>query len=190
MVEIPDWLSATLASDAAEGQNVLPLELRPIIPGTRVVGPALVVLASQDDNQVIRHVLAETSLSGQVLVVSGHGRSTAATIGGLIALELKQKGCPGVITDGLVRDSAEIRALDLPVWCRGFTPMASNKANPGVIGSPIRIGNAVIHSGDLVIADDDGVVIWPSERLDEYFYKAKRRFDSDQERLRRLRSHD
>lgn len=188
MQTIPDWLSATLASDAAEGQNVLPAELRALTAGSRAVGPAFVVLAGQDDNQVIRRVLSEPPAAGQILVVSGHSHSRAATVGGLIALELKQLGFLAVVTDGFVRDTAEIRALGLPIWCRGATPIASAKLNPGVIGSPVKIGDALIRPGDLVIADDDGVVVWPEEAVEPLLVKAQNRLQSDQERLRRIQA--
>ncbi|MDQ2808414.1 MAG: RraA family protein [Chloroflexota bacterium] len=124
MPEIPDWLEATLASDALEGQGVLPNTIYALCPGLRLVGPASVALMSRDDNLAVRQVLDTPPPPGAVLVVAGGSASRTATIGGLMALELQQAGVLGLITDGLVRDSREIRAAGFPVWCRGVTPAA------------------------------------------------------------------
>ena len=103
-----------------------------------------------------------------------------------MALELQNLGFQGVITNGLVRDSQEIRRLALPVWCRGVTPIASAKLNSGVIGEPIIIGEALINQDDLIIADDDGIVVWPKDAIEQLLLKAQKKFDSDNVRLEQL----
>src|SRR5215211_4130758 len=118
----PDWLSSTLASDAAEGRGVLPSWTKALQSGARLAGPAFVVLACEDDNAAVRAALAGPLPAGCVLVVGGHSTSRTAVIGDLLALELQQAGVAGLVTDGLVRDSQEIRRLLFPVWCRGTTP--------------------------------------------------------------------
>jgi regulator of RNase E activity RraA len=186
--QYPDWLSSTLASDATEGKGILPLSLHPVNSNSRVIGPAFVALGSQDDNQVIRRLVENPPPSGFVLIVAGHQTSRTATIGGLMALELQNLGFLGVITEGLVRDSQEIKRLDIPVWCRGSTPAASAKANPGIIGDPVIIGDVVINQDDLIIADDDGIVVWPQDNIDQLIVKAKKKLDSDKARMERLTS--
>ena len=184
--QYPDWLSATLASDATGGKGVLPTGLHSLNPNSRVIAPAFVVLASQDDNQVIRLLVENPPGPGFILVVAGHQTSRTATIGGLMALELQNLGFQGVITNGLVRDSQEIRRLALPVWCRGVTPIASAKLNSGVIGEPIIVGEALINQDDLIIADDDGIVVWPKDAIEQLLLKAQKKFDSDNVRLEQL----
>lgn len=186
MQEFPAWLVATLASDATEGQGVLPHTILPLRPASRVVGPARVVLMSQDDNLSVRKVMEAPPAPGTVLVVAGGGTSHTATIGGLMALEMQNAGIAGLVTDGLVRDSQEIRASGFAVWCRGVTPTASRKNGPAIVGGSVSIGGTVIRDGDLVIADDDGVVIWPQERLDELLTKAQAKLQDDNKRLARL----
>ena len=182
-----DWLTATLASDAAEGHGVVQPGLRPLDRDWRVAAPAYVVQASHDDNQAVVTALA-TAPPGSVLVVSGHATSRAATIGDIMASELAARGVVGLVTDGLVRDAWEIRRLGFRVWCRGTTPMAPVKVSPGRVGGAIDIGGAFVRDGDIVIADDDGVVIWPRETVGALLERAKARLGSDNERLAKIRA--
>src|SRR5436305_8354006 len=89
MNEFPAWLVATLASDATEGQGVLPNTILPLRPVSRVVGPARVALMSQNDNLAVRKVMEAPLAPGTVLVFAGGGTSRTATIGSLMALELQ-----------------------------------------------------------------------------------------------------
>ena len=187
MSAFADWLAATLASDAAEGRGVLPNSIAALRLASRVVGPAHVVLMSRDDNLAVRDALDHPPAPGAVLVAAGGGASRTATIGGLMALELQQAGFAGLVTDGLVRDSQEIRESGFAVWCRGVTPIASNKNGPVVIGTPVSVGGVVIREGDLVIADDDGVVIWPAERVSDLLINAEAKLQQDNARLAQLR---
>ncbi|GHO59688.1 RraA family protein [Ktedonobacter robiniae] len=189
MREYPEWLSATLASDASEGKGVLPNYILPLLPGSRVVGPAYVALMSQDDNLAIRKVLEAPPEPGTVLVVAGGHASRTATVGDLLALEMQNAGLAGLITDGLVRDSREIKALEVfRVWCRGVTPTASRKDGPAVVGGRITFEETIVRDGDLIIADDDGVVIWPHEQIETLLTRAEARLQQDNERLARLRA--
>ena len=186
MNEFPKWLSATLASDAAEGEGILPHTILPLRLTSRVVGPAYVALMGQDDNLSVRKMLDTPPVAGTVLVVAGGSASRTATIGSLMALEMQNAGIAGLVTDGLVRDSREIRELGFDVWCRGVTPAAPSKNGPALVGGSVSIGGTVIRDGDLVIADDDGVVIWPQERVAELLVKAEDRLRQDNIRLARL----
>lgn len=188
MNEFPAWLVATLASDATEGQGILPNTILPLQPASRAVGPARVVQMSQDDNLAVRKVMEAPPARGTVLVVAGGSTSRTATIGNLMALEMQNAGIAGLVTDGLVRDSQEIREMGFAVWCRGVTPTASRKNGPGYVGGSVSIGGTVIRDGDLVIADADGVVIWPQERFDELLTKAQTKLQQDNIRLGRLQA--
>ena len=186
MNEFPAWLAATLASDATEGQGILPNTILPLRPASRVVGPARVVMMSQDDNLSVRKVMEAPPAAGTVLVAAGGSASRTATIGGLMALEMQNVGIAGLVTDGLVRDAQEIRASGFSVWCRGVTPSASHKSGPALVGGTVSIGGTVIRDGDLVIADDDGVVIWPQERISELLTRAEAKLQQDNMRLAQL----
>lgn len=187
MPTLPTWLTATLASDAAGGHGVVQPGLRPLEREWRVTAPAFVVQASHDDNQAVVTALASAP-PGSVLVVSGHATSRTSTIGDIMAAELAARGVVGLVTDGLVRDAAEIRRIPFKVWCRGTTPTAPLKRSPGRVGGSIDIGGALVRDGDIVIADDDGVVVWPIEELDGHLERAKARLASDEARLAAIRS--
>ncbi len=184
----PAWLTATLASDAAEGQGVLPDIILPLQRGQLVVGRASVALASRDDNLALRKVLDAPLVPGKVLVVAGGIMSRTAIIGGLLALEMQNAGIVGLVTDGPVRDAQEIRALGFAVWSRGVTPIASNKNGPALVGGSVSIEGTVIRDDDLVIADDDGIVIWPQERIDELLKRAEAKLQQDNKRLAQLQA--
>jgi 4-hydroxy-4-methyl-2-oxoglutarate aldolase len=187
MNEFPDWLASTLASDATEGRGVLPLWVNSLKPDARAVGPAFVALMGQDDNLSVREAIQAPHATGSVLIVAGGSTSRTATIGGLMALEMQNVGIIALVTDGLVRDAREIRQMQqFSVWCRGVTPAASQKQGPVVVGGSISIGGTLIRDGDLVIADDDGVVIWPKEQIDVLLGKAEAKWQQDNARLVRL----
>lgn len=183
MSEFPEWLGSTLASDASEGQGVLPYTIRSLQADAHIIGPARVVLMSRDDNLSVRAMLEAPPAPGSVLVAAGGSDSRTATLGGLMALEMQQAGIIGVVTDGLVRDSREIRKLGFNVWCRGVTPIAPQKNGPAIVGGSVSLGGIVIRDGDLVIADDDGVVIWPQEHIATLLVKAEARLQQDNARL-------
>ena len=187
MNEFPDWLTSTLASDATEGNGVLPLWISSLKPEARAIGPAFVAFISQDDNLSVRAAIQALPSPGSVLVVAGGSTSRTATIGGLMALEMQNAGIIALITDGLVRDTREIRQMQqFSVWSRGVTPTASHKRGPVVVGGSISIGEVLIRDGDLVIADEDGVVIWPKEQIVALLGKANVKLQEDNARLAQL----
>ena len=180
MNEFPAWLTSTLASDATEGRGVLPPWIGSLKPDARAVGPAFVALMSQDDNLSVREAIKASPPPESVLVVAGGSTSRTATIGGLMALEMQHAGIVALVTDGLVRDAGEIRQMQqFSVWCRGVTPTASHKNGPAVVGGTVSLGGTIIQDGDLIIADEDGVVIWPKEHIDALLVKAEAKWQQD-----------
>jgi 4-hydroxy-4-methyl-2-oxoglutarate aldolase len=184
--EIPDWLASTLAADASGGEGVLPAWVRALSPSATAVGRALVVSTARDDNQAMRDVAAAVKVPRTVLVVAGGEASRTAILGDLVARELLTAGVSAVVTDGLIRDSREVAAVGLPVWARGVTPVASAKNGPGYVGGSVTLGGVEINDGDLVVADADGVVVWPAGDLDRLLGAADARRHADEARLARL----
>jgi regulator of RNase E activity RraA len=187
VITIPDWLSSTLASDATGGAGALPFWIKALSPAATVGGPALVVEVSRDDNRPMREVPAAVTSPGTVLVVAGAAESRTAILGDLVARELMTAGVVAVVTDGLIRDSREVAQLGLAVWARGTTPVASAKEAPGQVGGVVTLADVDVHDGDLVIADADGVVVWPGADVEALLQAADAKRKSDDERLRTLR---
>lgn len=182
MTELPDWLSSTLASDGAGGRGALPAWINALSPEATVSGPALVVALGRDDNSPMKEVPARVSAAGTVLVVAGATESTTAVLGDLVAAELLRAGVVAVVTDGLIRDSRAVAAAGLPVWARGTTPVASRKDGVGRVGGQVVIGGVPVSDGDLVVADADGVVVWPAADVDAFLARADDKRIADEKR--------
>ena len=179
MTSLPDWMSSTLAADGAAGQGALPSWIVALSPEATVVGPALVVTVGRDDNSPMKQVPAAVHSPGIVLVVAGASESRTAILGDLVAADLRRAGIAGVVTDGLIRDSRAVAALGLPVWARGVTPVASRKDGVGSVGGRVVIGGVPVSDGDLVVADADGVVIWPAAEVTSYLSVADAKRQAD-----------
>jgi 4-hydroxy-4-methyl-2-oxoglutarate aldolase len=184
-MEIPDWLNSTLASDAAAGAGAI-ASLAPLRPGQLAVGPASTVSVAPGDNADLREAVRGSDGMGRVLVVAGSADSERAVIGDLMGAWIEARGFKAVVVEGRVRDVGLLRTLRLQVWCAGVTPVAAAKKGGGSAGRTVRIGSVAISPGDLVIADDDGVVVWPADRVPELIELARDRLEKDRRRSERL----
>lgn len=183
------WLASTLVSDAVDGRGIVQPGLLTSMPDVHVVGPALTVTVTVDDNSPVRELSAMREspvAAGTVLVVGGASASRTAVLGDLVARELAHLGFAAVVTDGLVRDAAEIRRIGFPVWARGVTPAASRKEGTGRIGGGVVLGGVFILDGDVIVADSDGVICVPARDLAAVTVRAQEKKRSDEQRLARL----
>ena len=155
-------------------------------PERTVAGTALVVEVSLNDNLAMKEVPAAVPGPGTVLVVAGAAESRTAVLGDLVARELLAAGVVAVVTDGPIRDSRAVAELGLAVWARGTTPTASSKNGPGRVGGSVEVAGVTVTDGDVVVADADGVVVWPSAQIDELVAKAEAKQRADAERLAAL----
>ncbi len=185
MIEIPDWMNSTLASDATGGAGAI-TGLSPLRPGQLVTGFATTVQVAPGDNADLRAAVRAGSDAGRILVVAGSSSSDRAVIGDLMGRWIEGRGFRAIVIEGRVRDVVELRTLKLQVWCTGVTPIAAEKEGGGSLGGTIRFGGVEVAPGDVVIADDDGVVVWPAARAPELLERARERLDKDRERAIRL----
>jgi len=156
-------LGVSTVHEADGRRGALDPTIRPIQSGARIAGSAVTVSCHPGDNLMI-HAAVETCRPGDILVVTTTSPTTDGMIGELLATSLSAHGVIGIVTAGGVRDAAELRAMSFPVWARAISPQGTVKASPGSVNVPVVCGGQIVHPGDAVVADDDGVVVVPRER--------------------------
>jgi 4-hydroxy-4-methyl-2-oxoglutarate aldolase len=133
-------------------------DLRRIVPGSRVAGPARTVLCDQDDNRAV-HEAMSLARPGDVLVMAMPQPAPVALIGDLLVTQAIARKVAGILVDAAVRDSDDLETMGLPVWSRFVRSSGATKTSPGRQQVPVRVGGALINPGDLVVLDGDGAVV-------------------------------
>jgi 4-hydroxy-4-methyl-2-oxoglutarate aldolase len=149
-------------------------DLRPIQQGTRLAGPAVTVSCHPGDNLMV-HAAVEVCQAGDVLVVTTTAPSTHGMFGELLATSLMARGVRALVIDAGVRDTAELRAMGFAVWARHVSCEGTVKASPGSVNVPVVLGGVLVSPGDVVCADDDGVVVVPAGEAEWALDQARRR---------------
>jgi 4-hydroxy-4-methyl-2-oxoglutarate aldolase len=132
--------------------------LTPIQHDVRLAGSAITVSCHPGDNLMV-HAAVECCAAGDVLVVTNTAPSTHGMFGELLATSLFQRGVRALVIDAGVRDTAELRAMGFAVWSQHVSCEGTVKASPGSVNVPVVLGGAVVEPGDVIVADDDGVVV-------------------------------
>ncbi|NEK84702.1 4-carboxy-4-hydroxy-2-oxoadipate aldolase/oxaloacetate decarboxylase [Blastococcus saxobsidens] len=153
-------------------------EFRPAWSGARIGGTAVTVLCWPGDNLMI-HVAVEQCRPGDVLVVATNSPSTDGLFGELFATALAQRGVRGVVLASGVRDVAELREMGFPAWSRAVSAQGSVKATAGAVNVPVVIGGQTVHPGDVVVADDDGVMVVPRADVPRALTSSQARLDKE-----------
>jgi len=144
-------------------------------PSHLLVGPACTVKCYPGDNLMV-HKALDVARPGDVLCVDATASRTTAVLGDLVSTKARHRGIAGFVVDGLIRDLPGIQALgDFPVFARGVTPIGPLHRGPGEINYPISVGSIVVHPGDIVVADLNGVVVVPSDTIAEIVKRLQRR---------------
>lgn len=132
--------------------------LRPMHRAGRLCGPALTVRLPPGDNLFIQKAV-DLAQPGDVIVVDVGGSTDVAVVGDIVSAYAASRGVAGFVIDGAVRDLADIGTHDLPVYARGISPKGPTRVGPGEINVPVAVGGMVVHPGDIIVGDEDGLVV-------------------------------
>ncbi len=167
--------------EAIGKRGYLGAELRPIQTGARIAGNAVTVLIHPGDNIMI-HAAVEVCTEGDILVVGSttpNLPSPHGVFGDLLATSLQVQGVRGLVIDTGVRDTQDLREMGFPVWSRFVSCQGPAKSSPGSVNVPITIGGVIIDPGDVICADDDGVVAVPRDEADWALDRSLARLDTE-----------
>jgi RraA family protein len=174
--------AASILADVAGRRGTLDGRVAPLSPSMRLAGPAFTVEGRAGDNLMI-HAAMTMARPGDILVVDGKGDRTCALMGSIMLSACKKLGLGGVVLDGAVRDTEELRALGFPVYAVAANPNGPTKSVPGRINWPISCGGTAVQPGDLVVGDADGVVVIEREKAGSLLDLAQKKVDDERSRL-------
>ncbi|MEU9132615.1 RraA family protein [Kitasatospora sp. NPDC048540] len=173
-------LSPTTLADVLGHGQVMDLGIRPLWPSAgRVAGPAFTVRCPPGDNLML-HAAIHRAEPGSIVVVEA-GDVEFAVAGGNVCAVAQRRGIAAFVVDGVIRDLAEVRAMGFPVFARGVVPVPGAKAAVAPLGGPVRCGGVTVRAGDVVVADEEGVVVAPGDRLDQVLLAARAKAAQDAE---------
>jgi len=178
-------VGVSTAHEALGRSGLMKPYMRPIYPGASIGGPAVTVLTQPGDNWMI-HVAVEQCRKGDVLVVGCTADNTDGMFGELLATAMRARGVIGLIIDAGCRDVKPLTEMNFPVWSKAVSAKGTVKATLGSVNVQVVCAGVNVEPGDVVVADDDGVVVIPKALAVETSQKAQKRKDDEDGKRKQL----
>ena len=182
VVERASQFAASILADVAGRRGTLDGRIQPLSPSMRLAGPAFTIEVRAGDNLMI-HAAINMAQPGDILVIDGKADRTCALMGSIMINACKKVRLGGVVIDGAVRDTEELRELGFPVYAVCANPNGPTKFVPGRINWPISCGGIAVRPGDLLVGDADGVVVVEREKAPSLLEDAAKKVADERARI-------
>lgn len=168
-------ISPTTLADALGREHVMDAGIRPLwSPVPRVAGPAFTVQCPPGDNLML-HAAIHRAEPGSVIVVDAGADLDYALAGGNVCAVAQRRGIAALVADGVIRDLAEVREMGFPVFARGVIPIPGTKTAARPLNVEVRCGGVKVRAGDIVVADEEGIVVTPSARREQVLLASQKK---------------